>query len=88
MKKTLIFLGILVAIIFFSAFNKNNWWSNVYSSEELAVLDRIECAVLNKLDELEEKISNLDSKLDDIESKIDDTESKIDDIESELMFKN
>lgn len=88
MNKNLFIIGIIAVVIFLCAFKKRNWWENVYSSEELAILDRMECSILNQLDEIEKKLDDMENKFDDILNKLDSTENKIDDIEFELALKN
>lgn len=65
-----LFIGLIVVMTIFLGSGKKSW-GDLYESEELAVLDRIECSVLNKLDKIESKLEDLESKLDDIELTVD-----------------
>lgn len=59
MEKKKLFIVITILVLVLAVFRKREWWENTYSSKELAILDLMECNILNKLDQIEEKIDQL-----------------------------
>lgn len=66
-RNHLILIIIGIAALGFAVLKPKEWWESCYSTKEEAILDRMNCDILNKLDKIQSTVDSIKSTVDDIE---------------------